>query len=131
MAAFSASIKVVYYFRGSCTEASSEAVAISSENFEYFHESGRHPCESNFPASFGLLPWKRVGTSIETMEASIEVLEAIMQVVEASIEVVEASVVVNVPRLPRKLMEAFTTFMKAGGSFRNLWKFARKLPRLP
>ena len=111
-------------------EASAEVVATSTGSLEYFQEICRHLCGSNVPGSFGLLPWKPVPASMEMIEASLEVMKATIEAVEASMEVVKASVVVNVPRLPRKLMKASTTLGKACESFRNLWQLPWLL-RLP
>ena len=53
------SMEVVYYFRGNFFYGSFHGiVAACTGSLEYFHESCRHPCGSNFPGSFGLLPWK-------------------------------------------------------------------------
>ena len=63
------------------------------------------------------------------MEASTEVVEASMEIAEAPMEVVEASVVVNVPRLPQKLVKASMTIIQACESSRNMWKLPWKLVR--
>ena len=62
MEASTASMEVVYLctisVEAASKEASTEVVEAFTGSLEYFHIRCRHPCGSNFPGSFGLLPWK-------------------------------------------------------------------------